>query len=176
MRILAFIFLTLNSSLVVISQNKNCDCYVKTDASTLDTKLLIADLKQKPPAEAPKPYSYLYPEKTQNEATHKILKDSATTWFIQPHVNAKSKYQTISIKKIMVTFYLPINFNKSDSIPVYAQPDRKSTIIHYIKSPIDKTERKTYWFVGCKPGAVKILLLEKQSQSGWIMKENYLHE
>lgn len=160
----------------ISAQNKNCDCYVKTDKYTLDTKLLIHNLKEKPPATASKPYLYLYPEKDQTQAIHKIVSDSATNWIIQPHIYYKNKYHLINTKKLIATFYIPIQFNNTDSIPVFAEPDKKSKVIHYIKSPINKKEEITRCFIACKPSFAKIKLFEKQSQSGWISKENYLHE
>lgn len=158
------------------AQNKSCDCVVKTAEQSLEVHLLLKNIKQKNPAAAPKPYLYLYPEKGSAEAYHKIIKDSAGYWTVQPQIRSKSKYAAFPMEKIPTGFLTVINYNQADSIPVFAEADKKSKVIHYIKTPPNKNEQAPYWFVGCKPGFAKIKLLEKQSQSGWIAKENYFHE
>lgn len=157
------------------AQNKTCDCLVKTAEQSLEVHLLLKNIKLKD-SPAPKPYLYLYPEKGNSDAYHKIIKDSSTYWAIQPQVRSKNKYVAFQMEKIPTGFLTQINFNKADSIPVYAEADKKSKVIHYIKKPSNNNEQAPYWFIGCKPGFAKIKLLEKQSQTGWLTKENYLHE
>lgn len=160
----------------VLSQNKQCDCVVKTAEQSLEVHLLLKNIKLKKPAVAPKPYLFLYPETEGANAFHKIVKDSSTYWTIQPQIRSKNKYSAFQMEKIPSGFLTVINFNNSDSIPVYSEADKKSKIIHYIKRSKNTDEQAPYWFVGCKPGFAKIKLIEKQSQSGWISKENYTHD
>lgn len=171
-----FILFSLLSFCFVSAQTKTCDCVVKTAEQSLEVHLLLKNIKQKKPATAPKPYLYLYPETEDTEAFHKIIKDSSAYWTIQPQIRSKNKYSAFQMEKIPTGFLTVINFNNSDSIPVYSEADKKSKIIHYIKRQKNVDEQAPYWFVGCKPGFVKIKLLEKQSQSGWISKENYAHD
>lgn len=169
------LFLLLVKIIFVSAQNKTCDCLVKTAEQSLEVQLLLKNIKLKDNP-APKPYLYLYPEKGATEAYHKIIKDSAAYWTIQPQVRSKNKYVAFQMEKIPSGFLTMINFNSADSIPVYAEADKKSKVIHYIKKSSNSNEQTPYWFMGCKPGFAKIKLLEKQSQTGWLTKENYLHE
>lgn len=171
-----FILFTLLSFCFVSAQTKTCDCVVKTAEQSLEVHLLLKNIKLKKPALAPKPYLYLYPETEGAEAFHKIIKDSATHWTIQPQIRSKNKYSAFQMEKIPTGFLTVINFNNSDSIPVFSDADKKSKIIHYIQRPKNVNEQTPYWFVGCKPGFAKIKLLEIKSQSGWISKENYAHD
>lgn len=170
--IIAFSFLNF---FIASAQNKTCDCLVKTAEQSLEVHLLLKNIKLKDNP-APKPYLYLYPEKGATEAYHKIIKDSAAYWTIQPQVRSKNKYVAFQMEKIPSGFLTMINFNSADSIPVYAEADKKSKVIHYIKKSSNSNEQTPYWFMGCKPGFAKIKLLEKQSQTGWLTKEKYLHE
>jgi len=157
------------------SQSKICDCIVKIEPAKLYISLHELGLLWND--EIPKEYQPLLPLKTGTTAYHKIIKDSAAFWFIQPHPREpKSKYSTVQSKKLPTTFLVRIQFNGKDSIPVYTEANEKSKIMRYIKRGKENTEDNDYWFVGCKPGFVKLKFIEQTMPSGWISKENYLHK
>ena len=174
MKHLALIVFALSINFAV-AQNKNCDCVVRIEPIELEISLRNLGLMVN--SEIPKEYQQLLPLKKDIPAYHKIIKDSAAFWFIQPHPREpKDKSTTLKTKKLATTFLVTIQFNGKDSIPVYTEADEKSKIMRYIKRGKEKNNENDHWFAGCKPGFVKIKFIELNMPSGWINKEYYLHK
>lgn len=170
--ILLLIILVLSNR--AFTQDNKCDCVVKLTEREFKLRTALRSV-------GADDYHKIKPKSGKKFSVHKVVKDSADSWYVKPYFNETPEAKTIPVKKCAQILCLVIQFNGADSIPMYAEPNKDAKIIKYVrKSKLTTTEAdKTqgfdaddHWFAGCKSNWVKINI--SGATSGWIRKENYL--
>ncbi len=171
MKLVALYFIFLNVGL--FSQSYKCDCIIK---------LVDRDLKMKAWEKNKEVKDYLkLPATNEKYTLYQIVKDSSIFWFIKTNSTEPSK-QIMRVKKVANLLNVTVQFNGSDSIPIYSEPKDGSKIVGYYnksKDGLSAMEKENgyeitdCWFKGCKNGYVKI---DAPKYTGWIKKENYLNK
>ncbi len=155
------------------AQKSDCDCIVKLYEPQLMVQLNVA--KKISGTTIPDKYAPIQVKKGLKYAIHKVIKDSAQFWVMNPYFrdNAGKQIRFI-MDKLPSTFIVEVQFNKFDSVPLFTEANEKSKIVKYIHNK--KMESgNDYWLTRCSKDFVKITSFEKGMVfQGWIKKENYL--
>lgn len=170
-------------TLTILSQTNKCDCVVKLIGNNLKLETVFKH-------NGYEDYFKMKPKGDNKVSYNKMIKDSASFWFILPYVNDTNSKKIVKVKKISSLLCVNISFNNLDSVPIYVEPTKDAKIIKYLhkeKKPLSSGEKSMgyelndHWFSSCKKDWVKIINIDgnngnKYSATGWIKKEHYLKQ